>query len=68
MASTIAAITVGKVGLRESEMLVIVYFALYICCQLMLASMGLRISEENREIDRHWPGLEAITNLCKLSL
>jgi len=40
-------------------MLVLICLALHICCQLKLASMGLRIGG----IDRHWPRLGAVTGL-----
>jgi hypothetical protein len=55
--------TSGKVGLRKGGMLVFVSLALHICCQLKLASIGLRIRGRDGGIDRHWPRLGAVTGL-----
>lgn len=40
-----------------------VRLALHICCQLKLASMGLRIGGRDGRIGRHWPRLGVVTGL-----
>ena len=50
-------------GLRKGGVLVFVCFALHICCQIELASVGLSISGRGGGIDGHWPGLGAVTGL-----